>query len=858
MPKPSHNQVSESTFLRILYEFSASLIQISDLDDLLWHVAREVVGQLGFEDCVIYLLDEDTDCLVQMAAIGEKNPQAFEIRNRLVIPVGRGVTGRVAESATPTLLDDAWSAHDYIPDMIDGASELCVPILFDGKVLGVIDSEDPRPGYYNQQHLQFLESVASLLGSKIQQIRLSADLNHAERERVALLEIASMHTKFKERRPYFERLQQILSSIIPLDRITVAMHTEQSDTVDIPLAYENGCVYSDQTAPLQPSSMLGLLLEQPGSQFLHKEQLQALIDSGELEPTDQVPSTVLGVQFELNEHTRGLLVVSGDDITGKPRRSDLGFLSLICRSLADAYRFEQSRIKRARAERQLAVSESRLRSIIENAPMAISLKSPDGKFLAVGNEFCRINKVTAEELIGLEDIPNIDPNVAETVRELEKEVRTSKTVARREIEQMGSDGRQRYTILTKFPILDDAGELVAIGGIGADITEQRHTEHQLMQAQRMEVVGQLTGGIAHDFNNLLMAISGGVERAQDIARGDKQLEPILELIRKGAERGSDLTRRLSVFSRMQVFDREPADVGVLVDGAAKLIKHAVGSSVHLEIDTADDTWHVMTDQRFFEHALLNLAINANDAMPDGGRLRIDTSNVTHDAPVPAYGGDLAAGDFVKISVSDTGEGMPEDVQHKAFEPFFTTKEVGKGSGLGLSMVFGFIKQCGGCINIESAPAAGTSIHLYLPRTSEAPNGNPEDQLVTGKLPGGTARILVVEDESSIRELLQHFLRESGHDATIVGDGQSAMAVLDEQARKFDLLITDVALPMGMNGRDVAAGFLAANGGGEVIYISGYAEDAVVRSGKFDDGHAFLAKPFTRDSLTSKIAEVLKQ
>ncbi|MEM9401381.1 MAG: ATP-binding protein [Pseudomonadota bacterium] len=842
--------------MRILYEFSASLIQIQDIDELLWHVARQVVGQLGFEDCVIYLVDDDAQNLVQMAAIGDKNPTECEIRNRMVIPVGKGVTGRVARSGQPLLLDDTRTEADYIHDTIEGVSELCVPILHDGEVFGVIDSEDQRSGFYQQQHLRFLESVASLLGAKIQQIRLATDLHRAERERAALLEIASMHTKYLEREPYFERFQQILTDMIPLDRITVALHTKGNDAIELPLHYEQSVLLVNQSEPLRSASapnLVAWLLQQTESRFLRREDYRRLVEKGVLEAADTDPGTVLGVLYALNDRTQGLLIVSSRDDSHKPVRRDLGFLTLVCRSLSDAYRFEQSRIRRARAEKELAISESRFRSIIENAPFSVSLKSLDGRYLAVGSEFCRLNDVSPEDVIGQRQVPGVDEAVARRVFDLEDYVMREKCVAEIELEDTGKDGRTQSLTLTKFPVLDDNGNLFAVGGFGVDTTNQRQTEKQLMQAQRLEVVGQLTGGIAHDFNNLLMAISGGVERAQDMAHDRDDLKPVLDLIRKGAERGADLTRRLSIFSRMQVFDHEPADVAELVNGAANLIKHAIGSSIHLEVTTEDELWNAATDQGFFEHALLNLAINARDAMPDGGHLLIETRNA---AVEPGWSHEVNAGDYVRISVSDTGTGMPDDVRAKIFEPFFTTKEVGKGSGLGLSMVFGFVKQSGGYIDLRSEVGKGTTIDLYLPRTTETPVAPPQDQPEPDSLDENGARILVVEDESSIRELLHHFLADSGHDATIVSDGRSALDVLKQQEPAFDLLITDVALPLGMDGREVAAEFLATNGGGEVIYISGYAEDSIIQKGRLDDGHTFLAKPFTRDSLTSKIAEVL--
>ena len=386
-------------------------------------------------------------------------------------------------------------------------------------------------------------------------------------------------------------------------------------------------------------------------------------------------------------------------------------------------------------------------------------------------------------------------------------------------------------------------------------TEQRHLEEQLHQAQRMESVGQLTGGIAHDFNNLLTVILGNAELLTESLEDSKELEPIARNIGDAAMRGAELTRRLLAFARRQPLAPEPTDVDRLVRDLEDLLRRALGEQCEIEISHGAGLWPAMIDSSQFESALMNLAINARDAMPDGGRLTIEAANVRIDDEYSRQHSDVEPGQYVLVAVSDTGIGIPEDSLDRVFEPFFTTKEKGRGTGLGLSMVYGFIKQSRGHIRIYSEIGEGTTIRLYLPRASRTATAPRPPEPRTGV--GRGEAVLVVEDEPSVREFAESILSQYGYRVTSAACGRDALELL-EQGLACDLLFTDVVMPGGMNGRELAAAAADLRPDLKVLYTSGYTENAIVHQGRLDHGVQLLSKPYRRDELARRVRQVLDQ
>lgn len=391
-------------------------------------------------------------------------------------------------------------------------------------------------------------------------------------------------------------------------------------------------------------------------------------------------------------------------------------------------------------------------------------------------------------------------------------------------------------------------------GIIRDVTERMQLEARLRQAQKLEAVGQLTGGIAHDFNNLLTVILGNSETLVDELGGREDLRNLAEMIATTAERGAQLTSRLLAFSRRQPLKPEKLDINGLLSDMEPLLRRAIGGNIAVTVTPTQGLWIAEVDASQLEAAILNLALNARDAMPDGGHLTIETSNAVLDDKFPSIGEKVQAGQYVVLTVADTGTGMSPDVMERAFEPFFTTKDVGKGSGLGLSMVFGFVKQSGGHIRLTSAPGQGTEALLYFPR-AEQQSSQTEDKASAQKPEPGAERILVVEDDPLVRQHVVSQLKSLGYDVIEAENGSAAIAILGQRS-DIDLLFTDVIMPGGMTGKDVADRARRMHPHIKVLFTTGYAETSIVHEGRLDEDVELLGKPYRRGTLAAKLRKVL--
>jgi PAS domain S-box-containing protein len=388
-----------------------------------------------------------------------------------------------------------------------------------------------------------------------------------------------------------------------------------------------------------------------------------------------------------------------------------------------------------------------------------------------------------------------------------------------------------------------------------EIAERRQAEEALRQAQKMEAVGRLTGGIAHDFNNLLTIIIGNIDtvlRRQE-PDSDPRTRRSLENAERGAERAAALTQRLLAFSRRQPLDPRQIDVARLLAGMTDLLTRSITETIAIQIRPDPDLWRIEVDPHQLENAILNLALNARDAMPNGGDLTIEASNVTiEEVPV---GSELLPGSYVRIAVADTGEGMAADTVAKVFDPFFTTKEVGQGTGLGLSMVYGFAKQSGGHIEIHSEIGAGTTVGILLPRMGEIERDEPEQRSSRAERGNQSETIMVVEDDDDVRAYTVEVLRELGYRVIEAYDGDSALRLLERQEHPVHLLLTDVIMP-SMSGPELAGKAHSLKKDLKVLFTSGYTRDAIMRDGRLQQGVDLLSKPFTFVSLATKVRDVL--
>jgi signal transduction histidine kinase/CheY-like chemotaxis protein len=511
----------------------------------------------------------------------------------------------------------------------------------------------------------------------------------------------------------------------------------------------------------------------------------------------------------------------------------------------------------ARRTARLQSEERRLRTIFETSHLYQGLMTAEGVLVYANTTSLKGIKAPMDAVTGKPfwETPwfTDTPGMPELVRNAVATVASGESV-RTEMQLRLPIGVRWFDFAMR-PIFNERGVVTAMVPEAADVTDQRHAEEALRQSQKMEAVGQLTGGIAHDFNNLLTGIMGSLELLQARIRQGRvgEGERYIESAQGAASRAAALTHRLLAFSRRQALDPKATNINRLISSMEELVRRTVGPTIEIEVLPAVDLWTTMVDRNQLENTLLNLCINARDAMATGGRLVIETANRTIDSG-EALENQMSEGAYVALCVRDSGSGMTPDVIAHAFDPFFTTKPLGEGTGLGLSMIYGFARQSGGQIKISSEIGKGTQIRLYLPRylgpedpaeTAAASRSQPQ----TGR--GGT--VLVVDDEPDVRMLVAEILEEQGYAILQAGTGAAGLELLRSEAR-VDLLVTDFGLPGGVNGRQLAEAARMGRPHLKVLFITGYAENAL--NGYLDPGMQVLAKPFAMDLLVKRIGEII--
>ncbi|MBZ5596868.1 MAG: PAS domain S-box protein [Acidobacteriia bacterium] len=515
--------------------------------------------------------------------------------------------------------------------------------------------------------------------------------------------------------------------------------------------------------------------------------------------------------------------------------------------------YQQLQIHRMR--RRLVEGEELFRLITENAADMIAVVDAEGHRLYNSPAYQRVLGYSPEELRLTSSLEQIHPDDRVLVQEAAKEALRTGVGRRIEYRMRHKDGSWCALESTASTILNSDRKVEKLVIVNRDITGRRRLEQQFHQAQKMEAVGRLSGGVAHDFNNLLGVIIGYGEILEEgMKKEDPMRDSVDEILRAGRQ-AAGLTRQLLAFSRQQVLESKVLDLNVVITEVEKMLRRLIGEDVELTTVLSPGLGRVKADQGQIEQIILNMAVNARDAMPHGGKLSLETANVEIDeafaqsSPYP-----VQAGPYVCLCVTDTGVGMDAATQAQIFEPFFTTKEKGKGTGLGLSMVYGVVKQSGGHINVYSEPGVGTIFRVYLPSvpetvTPEQPRANLSTSL------RGTETVLLVEDEDGLRTLTRNLLERSGYTVLVAKDGNEGLLTSQQYKPTIHLLLTDVVMP-GMGGPALAQQLIRQRPEIKTVYMSGYTGKTVAGHAVLDPGSFFLMKPFTRDGLASKIREAL--
>ncbi len=715
----------------------------------------------------------------------------------------------------------------------------------------------PTPSHYEFRILtrsgesRWLDFSASPLIFEGQQAILATAFDITERKRTeqlqaALYRIAEQTSYARDLDEFYRAMHELLEELMQARNFYIALHDPHSGLISF-------SYYADEEdpkpEPRRPGKGLTEYVLRTGKPYLNTAETEKeLARTGEVELVGTPSIDWLGVPLKDGDVTFGVLVVQSYDEKVRFGEREKELLTFVSQHVAGA-------IQLKRGQQALRESEARTRSLVESAVYGIYRSSVDNCFLDVNPALvAMLGYDNPAEVLALDLAAEVYANGADRERLIQK-YRNSGRVENEEVRWKRRDGHGIIVRLNGRAVRNQTTGDVTFEMIAEDVTERRQLEEQLRQSQKMEAVGRLAGGIAHDFNNLLTVIKGYSELMLEQLKTGDPVRVEVEEVKKAADRAVTLTRQLLAFSRRQVLEPKVLDLNAVVLNLERLLRRLLGEDVELSLDLTQELGRVKTDPGQLEQVIMNLAVNARDAMPQGGKLSIRTRNVelqASSAHTAEY--TVKPGPYVLLETSDSGMGMDKETALRVFEPFFTTKEPGKGTGLGLSTVYGIVKQSGGYVWVESEPGRGATFKVFLPQVDE------ELEVVSDSAPGrrehaGSETILLVEDEDGVRALIHQILEKQGYRVLEAQHGGEALLLCERHPEKIHLLLTDVVLSR-MNGRELAQRLLAVRGEMKVLFMSGYSEDAIVQHGVLDPGTYFLQKPFTTDALTKRVREIL--
>jgi two-component system cell cycle sensor histidine kinase/response regulator CckA len=668
------------------------------------------------------------------------------------------------------------------------------------------------------------------------------DLRRMQEERQVISDIIHALNETSNLDQLLLSIHQSLNKVLPADNCFVALHERESDTF-------NFAFFVDEFDPPPPPqkhtrTCTSLVFRTGRAMLIPQSEFDRLAQRGEVELVGSPSPAWLGVPLKTPTATIGVLVVQNYQNEKAYDERDLEFLDSVGGHIALA-------IERRSAEDALRNSASMFRLFFSNNPLPTWVFDCDTLFcLQVNDAAVKLFGYSTSEFESM-TILDFRPAV-EHVEFLEFLRQPGSGHVKTSWKHVRKDGKVIDAEVIAHR-LEYAGRPVYLV-VAQDVGERQLLEDQLRQAQKMEAVGRLAGGVAHDFNNLLMVIKGHTELLLNTLPPGNSAARKIELIDRAADRAASLTRQLLAFSRMQVLQPRVINLNKIVDDMGKLIPRLLGEDVDLVIRTAHDLGAIRADASQMEQVIMNLAVNARDAMPDGGRLVIETSNTELDRSYANARPVVTPGPYILLAVSDTGTGMDQETQARIFEPFFTTKEQGKGTGLGLSTVYGVVKQSGGFIWVYSELGKGTSFKIYLPRVDQPVEAAGMISSYA-EVPRGTETVLLAEDEADVRELAKEFLVAAGYTVIEARNGQEALKLAAERGEEIDLLVSDLVMP-GMTGQQLAALLQQQDPGLRVIFMSGYSEHAAAQAAQAGSTVRILTKPFNRMALLRTIREVL--
>jgi PAS domain S-box-containing protein len=842
-----------------LAELGGAIASSLELERILSLVVDRACSLLGTQRSAVALVHADHPDTATLFAASRGMTRAF--------PALRPLHPR--DGTTPAAIAErrpVWSAdllNDPAFDLTESTraaveaegyrAVLSVPLLVGERVLGALVTYRDDVGPFSVRQIELMQAFAHQAALALENSRLYQESERRRRESEVFAGVAQAITASLDLDTVLRRITDSAKELVGSDLAMIGFR--EGDMEAVTVRHRVGSRYtSDRTFRIEPGKGFGgqaLLSGRPlrtddttNDPAFSKDYLGAIVRD------DSVSAMVVPIKSE--DHVVGLLYVANR--TKRPF-SDHDEATLL--RLADEAAVAIRNAQLFESERE---SERRYRTLVESSIQGLHIQR-DWVTLFANPAFARmLGYDTADELVGLDARRWIEPHeLAGLERDRAARLRGEAVPSRYELQATRRDGSQIWVEIQVTEIVW-AGE-PAIQSTVLDISERkraeqalRQSEAQLRQVQKMEAVGQLAGGVAHDFNNLLTVITGRTELLLLRLAADDSHRRDVELVRKTADRAAALTQQLLAFSRKQMLQPRVLDLNGVVAGMAQMLKPLIGETIELDTSLDPVLGRVKADPAQIEQIILNLAVNARDAMPQGGRLTIETGNVELDPPFVETHPGSSAGPHTMLSVRDTGTGMSPDVQAHLFEPFFTTKGVGKGTGLGLATVYGIVKQHGGYIRIESAPGAGTAVRIYFARVAPLANAAPAP--ATDAPPAvGSGTVLVVEDEGELRDLATEVLGIAGYTVLSAGSPSAALDIAHRHVGPIHLLLTDVVMPE-MSGRDLADRLVRARPAMKILYMSGYTDDAIVHHGVLDPGTVLLQKPFTPDKLTRMVGDLL--